>query len=327
MKSSDYKANTKKARALPSTFTVLDRAKPLTLKLLVAVTVLTAWGCRPTSPPAQAEKAKPILAPLLPGHVVGGVSEISRPANMSIDLLASYHGLHTNRISKLSSEKLRIDQRRIEPEFYDRVNGIVLNVPEAHLYLVGDGKIIKSYPVGVSRSSWQVPLGQTKVVRMEKNPTWHVPESIQKEMARKGQKVKEEVPPGPDNPLGSRWIGFANGSYGFHGTNDPASIKDYESHGCVRLLKPHIEDLYERVEVGTPVYIYYQPIKLAVEGDRIWMASYPDVYNLYNRGKDPRAIVRELATDAGVLNRIDWQAVERELKEQDGIVTDITSSG
>ncbi len=316
--------NIKRVIALPYTSIALGKERSRAFKLLaITITLLAAWGCRPTS---SSVKTESIQAPLLPGRLVGGIGQISSPADMSIDLLASYHGLHSNRISKLSSEKLRIDQRRIEPEFYDWVDGIVLNVPEAHLYLVRKGQIFKSYPVGVSRSSWQVLLGHTKVVRMEKNPTWHVPESIQKEMARKGLEVKEEVPPGPENPLGSRWIGFANDSYGFHGTNDPASIKDYESHGCVRLLKPHIEELYEQVKVGTPVYIYYQPIKLAVEDDRIWMASYRDIYNLYNHGKDPRAIVRELATHAGVLDRIDWQAVEQKIREQDGIISDVALS-
>jgi L,D-transpeptidase ErfK/SrfK len=241
-------------------------------------------------------------------------------------LLASYYGLHPNRVAKLSSGKLKLDQRRIEPKFYNWVNGIVLNVPEAHLYLVRDGQLVKSYPVGVSRGNWQVPLGRTKIVKMDKNPTWNVPKSIQQEMARLGQSVKEQVPPGPDNPLGSRWIGFAKGNYGFHGTNDPASIKNYESHGCVRMLEPHIKELYEQVKLGTSVSIYYQPIKLAVEGKHIWMASYPDIYNLYNHGKDPRAIVRELATSAGVLDRIDWQVIERELRKQDGIISDIALS-
>jgi L,D-transpeptidase ErfK/SrfK len=314
MKSINYKAYTV---ALLSASTVWDRArqwawKPLSIAIAVLVTL-----------PAQAE---PIRAPLLPGRLVGGVNQISRPADISIDLLASYYGVHSNRISKLDSGELRLDQRRIEPKFYDWVNGIVLNVPEAHLYLVRDGQIVKSYPVGVSRSSWQVPLGRTQVVRMDKNPTWYVPESIQQEMARKGQVVREQVPPGPNNPLGSRWIGFATGSYGFHGTSDPASIKDYESHGCVRMLEPHVQELFEQVKVGTPVRIYYQPVKLAVEGDRIWMASYPDIYNLYNRGRDPHAMVRELATQAGVLDRIDWQAVERKLREQDGIISNVALS-
>lgn len=287
---------------------------------------LTAWSFRPTPSLATTDQKGQTLAPLLPGRLVGGVNQISNPKGMSIDLLASYYGQPTSRIEKLSSGKLRIDQRRIEPKFSDRLNGIVLNVPEAHVYLVRDGQIVKSYPVGVSRSNWQVPLGHTKVVRMAKNPTWYVPQSIQQEMARKGLEVKQQVPPGPNNPLGTRWIGFSNGSYGFHGTIDPASIKDYESHGCVRMLKSDVEDLYERVEVGTPVYIYYQPIKLAVEGDRIWMASYPDVYNLYNHGKDPRAMIRELATDAGVLDRIDWQAVKENIRKQNGNISDVALS-
>jgi len=295
--------------------------------LAPALAAVVALG---TGLPAQTQpislRHAPLRAPLRPGRLVGSVHTIPRPSGVNLDLLASYYGVHPNRIQPLSSGKLRLDQRRIEPGFYGWVNGIVLNVPEAQIYWLAKGKLTKSYPAGVSRSSWQVPLGYTQVVNKTQNPPWIVPESIQQEMARKGLPVRERVPPGPDNPLGSRWIGFSNGSYGFHGTNDPASIKNYESHGCVRLLEPDIKDLYSRVKVGTPVRIYYQPVKLAVAGQQIWLASYPDIYNLSNRGRDRRAMVRELAAEAGASDRINWQAVERALKAEDGKLVNVARS-
>jgi L,D-transpeptidase ErfK/SrfK len=289
--------------------------------LLLPVALATALAM------AVPTQALAISAPLRPGRLVGSVHTISAPAGVNPDLLASYYGVHPNRLQPLDSGKLRLDQRRIEPEFYGWVNGIVLNVPEAHVYWLANGKLGKSYPVGVSRSSWQVPLGRTQVVNKTQNPTWFVPESIQRERARQGLPVREQVPPGPENPLGSRWIGFANGKYGFHGTTDPASIKNYESHGCVRMLESHVQDLYNRVRVGTPVRIYYQPVKLAVAGQQIWLASYPDIYNLSSRGRDPRAMVRELATQAGVSNRINWQAVDRAIKAEDGRIVNVARSG
>ena len=62
------------------------------------------------------------------------------------------------------------------------------------------------------------------------------------------------MPPGPDNPLKARWMGIYNGA-GFHGTSDDGSLGSAASHGCVRMAVPDVIDLYDRVDVGTPVYI------------------------------------------------------------------------
>ena len=62
--------------------------------------------------------------------------------------------------------------------------------------------------------------------------------------------------PGPDNPLGTRWIGLNVGSVGFHGTPYPDSVGTKASHGCMRMRLVDIEDLYDRVTVGTQVRIY-----------------------------------------------------------------------
>ncbi|MEL7333315.1 MAG: L,D-transpeptidase, partial [Cyanobacteria bacterium J06560_2] len=73
--------------------------------------------------------------------------------------------------------------------------------------------------------------------------------------------TKEEIPPGPDNPLGDRWIGFwSNGEaqIGFHGTNQEELIGEAVSHGCVRMRNRDIKKLYELVEIGTPVEVSLQ---------------------------------------------------------------------
>jgi hypothetical protein len=128
------------------------------------------------------------------------------------------------------------------------------------------------------------------------------------------------VPPGPENPLGSRWIGWADGTFGFHGTLVPSSIKRYASHGCVRFLRPHIEDLYDRVSVGTPVRVLYQPVLLAVDVKAIWLSVYPDVYET---DYDFKGTVSTLAKQAGVTARIHWPTVEKAIREADGIVVDV----
>lgn len=267
---------------------------------------------------------------LRPGKLVGQVHQVTLPRGMSIPYLAARYGVHPVRILKPSrqqlqdglqaGERLMVDQRRIEPVFDPKWSGIVLNVPEAHVYLLERGKLLADYPVGVSRGDWQAPIGEFRVVSMQKNPTWHVPLSIQKEMEASGRPVIKSIPPGPFNPLGSRWIGFGNGRLGFHGTTSPTSIKHYASHGCVRMLAPHIEDLYQRVRVGTPVRVVYQPVLMAVSGDQIWLSVYPDVYG---RQVDLMAQVRQLAEVAGVGGQLDWSLIAQKAKERDGMVSDV----
>ncbi|MGQ9866112.1 MAG: L,D-transpeptidase [Pseudanabaenaceae cyanobacterium] len=102
------------------------------------------------------------------------------------------------------------------------------------------------YPVAVGKQGWETPLGRFAVQRLQKNPAWENPWTNQ------------VVPPGPNNPLGSRWIGFwsdGRNVIGFHGTPDRASVGQAASHGCVRMLEPDIQALFAVVRIGTPVEV------------------------------------------------------------------------
>jgi L,D-transpeptidase ErfK/SrfK len=274
--------------------------------------------------------AEEVSVPLGPGTVVGEVVAYRVAKGDTVARIAARYGVNPVRVTDPNAKALKnglqanevlyIDQRRVQPTFDPSVSGVVLNIPEAHVYVVEKGQLAKDYPVGVSQADWKAPLGTSKVVLKERNPTWHVPKKIQAEMAEKGLPVKTKVAPGPKNPLGSRWIGFADGTFGFHGTLEPGSIKRYASHGCVRMLKPDIEDLFDRVEVGTPVRVYYQPVFLAVAERAVWISVYPDLYEL---GYDYRAAVRQLAERAQVADRISWPAVEKALKVKDGLFSDV----
>lgn len=277
---------------------------------------------------ARAEAA--LFLPLKPGIVTGNVNPYEVRRRDSLSAIALRFTVNPIRITKLNwrnirdglspGEVLAVDQRRIKPRFDPRLSGVVLNLPEAQVYYVENGELVKEYPVAVSAPDSPTWIGSTRVVAKQKNPTWHVPKSIQAEMARAGRRVKTSVPPGPWNPLGSRWIGFWDGSFGFHGTNTPTSIKQYASHGCVRFLAHDIQDLYERVAVGTSVHVVYQPVMLAADRETIWMSAYPDIYR---KRFDYRAAVRQLASWAGVEDRINWKAVAKAAREQDGMLVDI----
>src|SRR5919204_350425 len=115
-------------------------------------------------------------------------------------------------------------------------------------YYVGS-QLVRTFPVATGQSIYPTPLGTYSIVDMERNPWWRPP--TQDAWAR-GLKP---VPPGPGNPLGTRWMGLSAPGVGIHGTPDAASVGYSASHGCVRMQVPDAEWLYKRVHVGTPVFI------------------------------------------------------------------------
>ena len=107
----------------------------------------------------------------------------------------------------------------------------------------------KTYTVAVGAEGMETPEGVYEIEGMEENPTWYVPDS---DWA--GDLAGTGVPPGPSNPIKARWMAIYEGA-GIHGTEETGSLGTAASHGCVRMAIPDVEELYEFVEVGTPIYI------------------------------------------------------------------------
>lgn len=139
---------------------------------------------------------------------------------------------------------------------------LVLDRRQRRLLVFEGGQERRRFPVGVGRPGWETPVGRFSVIELAVNPTWEHPATGRR------------VPPGPANPLGSRWIGFHrdckgrvgfNGtehlvvrgcvSAGFHGTPQRDSVGRAVSHGCVRLLDEHARELFDLVQLGTPVTV------------------------------------------------------------------------
>lgn len=110
-------------------------------------------------------------------------------------------------------------------------------------------KVKKEYGIAVGQSGLETPEGLYTVQDKQVNPTWHVPTS-----SWAGDLAGQDIPPGPGNPLVARWIGIADGA-GIHGTDEPGSIGSAVSHGCVRMRVDDVIDLYDRVPMGTPIYV------------------------------------------------------------------------
>jgi lipoprotein-anchoring transpeptidase ErfK/SrfK len=110
-------------------------------------------------------------------------------------------------------------------------------------------KLAKSYTVAVGQQGLETPAGIYSIDDKQVNPSWHVPDS-----AWAGDLAGQVIPPGPDDPLKARWMGFYNGA-GIHGTDDVASLGTAASHGCIRMSVPDVIELYDQVPLGTPIYI------------------------------------------------------------------------
>ena len=112
-----------------------------------------------------------------------------------------------------------------------------------------DGKLIKKYPIACGSPYYPTPAGDYFVKEKVYYPAWIPPPSP-------WAKGAKPIPPGPGNPLGTRWIGLNAQIVGIHGTSSPWSIGSASSHGCIRMYIPDVEELFELVSVGTPVTIY-----------------------------------------------------------------------
>lgn len=110
-------------------------------------------------------------------------------------------------------------------------------------------KLTKEYTVAVGMEGLETPEGLYAIQEKEENPVWHVPDS-----AWAGSLAGQTIPPGPADPIKARWMGIYEGA-GIHGTDETYSLGHAESHGCIRMAIPDVEELYDLVEVGTPVYI------------------------------------------------------------------------
>jgi L,D-transpeptidase ErfK/SrfK len=190
--------------------------------------------------------------------------------------LAADNGLSPATALK-SGQALVVDNRHVIPAH--PIDGILINVPQRMLFVFVGNRLVGAYPVAVGCPDWRTPLGAFAVSSKEHDPTWDVPKSIQEEMSESGRAVQTRVPPGPNNPLGDRWLGVSNLGFGIHGTNQPSSIYRFATHGCIRLHPADARSLFDVVWVGMPIRIVYQPVLLAAtDPDHVMVEVHADVY-------------------------------------------------
>lgn len=119
---------------------------------------------------------------------------------------------------------------------------LVLSIQDRMLALTEDGIVLKTYHVAVGKPSTPSPAGEMKIINKVVDPAYY----------HKGTVVQ----PGKGNPLGSRWMGLTRPGYGIHGTNVQNSVGKAASHGCFRMRKHDVEELFAQVRVGDLVEIH-----------------------------------------------------------------------
>src|SRR5881409_1410117 len=113
---------------------------------------------------------------------------------------------------------------------------VLVSIPDRKLAVLEGGKVIRTFPVAVGASVSPSPSGEFKVVNRIAKPTYYHPGVV--------------IPAGACNPIGTRWLGLNRKGYGIHGTNEPRSIGKAASHGCIRMAKADLEELFTLVQSG-----------------------------------------------------------------------------
>lgn len=153
-------------------------------------------------------------------------------------------------LKRNSRERIQLAFEVLEPKVasvrLDRA--IVILRGSKRLLFFADTKLVRWFRIATGLPSYPTPLGTFEIVVMERNPWWNPPPSD-------WAAGLDPVPPGPGNPLGTRWMGLSAQYVGIHGTPDEASIGYSASHGCIRMRIPEAEWLFQRVKIGTPVFI------------------------------------------------------------------------
>jgi lipoprotein-anchoring transpeptidase ErfK/SrfK len=159
-------------------------------------------------------------------------------------------------ISGLAPATIRVAATRTEPRVKLRDLAkeystlLVINRPSFKLSLYRNLKLVKTYNVAIGQIGYATPVGMYHIQNKAVDPAWNVPNQ-----PWAGDLAGQVIPGGaPNNPLKARWMGLFDGA-GIHGTADDGSIGSAASHGCIRMHVPDVIDLYDRVEVNTPVYI------------------------------------------------------------------------
>jgi L,D-transpeptidase ErfK/SrfK len=215
--------------------------------------------------------------------------------------------------------------------------GIVINSAAMRLFYFpkrkeGEKQVVYTHPIGIGKVGWATPEGSTKVTRKTKNPTWRPGPGVRAEHKENGEILPAVVPPGPDNPLGTRAMYLGWPQYLIHGTNKPYGVGLRSSHGCIRLYPEDVETIYEMIMPGEKVTVVNQPFVFGWHEEQLYLQAF-DVLE-----DDPRdwqkaqkklisksfaaRIQQQLKARAEVVN---WEAISRLAHDPRGVPVSVSA--
>jgi lipoprotein-anchoring transpeptidase ErfK/SrfK len=170
-------------------------------------------------------------------------------AGRKLDQRRAVHDINVA-VANMTRGELRLAVKAVKPKVTRRNFGpvIVIRRSSNRLFLYDGMKYRRLFVVATGQSQYPTPLGRFTIIVKWRNPWWYPPNSPWAQ----GQKP---IPPGPNNPLGTRWMGLSAPGVGIHGTPSDTSIGYSVSHGCIRMHIPEAEWLFNHVEIGTTVFI------------------------------------------------------------------------
>jgi lipoprotein-anchoring transpeptidase ErfK/SrfK len=167
--------------------------------------------------------------------------ELDRRASVNAIAWALRHGARNPMHLPLVTVQPRVTTANFGPI-------IVIQRGANQLTLYDGTRVERTFRIATGQAAYPTPAGWWTIVDMQRNPWWRPPNSTWAAGAK-------PIPPGPGNPLGTRWMGLSAPAVGIHGTPDAASIGYSASHGCIRMQIPDAEWLFEHVHLGTNVFI------------------------------------------------------------------------
>jgi lipoprotein-anchoring transpeptidase ErfK/SrfK len=196
--------------------------------------------------PAQDASVQPTATSLDPVPSQTGVEV--RVDELRAGLEAAVQSPHSRTVeAKVEKVKPEVTTSELAAQYPDY---IVIDRASFQLRHYENLELVKTYTIAVGAAGYDTPSGLYSIQTKQVNPAWSVPNS---DWA--GDLAGTVVPGGaPNNPLIARWMGIADGA-GIHGTNDLGSLGTAASHGCIRMSPDEVIELYDRVDVGDPVYI------------------------------------------------------------------------
>ncbi|ALM52880.1 L,D-transpeptidase family protein [Halomonas huangheensis] len=266
------------------------------------------------------------------GDLIGSVYSVAAEEDDTLISIGHEHGLGYNAMVRANPDvsvwypgegtEVVIPGQFILPDAPR--SGIVVNVAEMRLYYYpANSDVVQTYPIAVGRMDWKTPLGATTITEMTRNPSWYPPASIRREHAEAGRPLPGVVPPGPENPMGTRKMRLGIPGYLIHGTNKPEGVGMRVTHGCIRMLPEDVERLFDQVGVGTRVRLVNQPVKLGWMDGELYAQVYPvldeeekEVDNL-ERVTDAIEDADAAASDSDF--KIDYERLKQAVESSSGV--------